>query len=210
MFSEFKHQVLKFIQNCKLPIKLFHLHFTIKEELNEIVLENNEIIKIHQIFLPPNTIQYQTVYKTHKIDKILETAEKLYNCNKCTLIGEKLEVLFETSILLKEISKLPKFNYVEVHFKDIDFKYCKKYTQLLSYSLKNKCVVNAIRLHEAESSRTSIANDLLKIYEFYNQPLLYCTEVSIYDNWSFDIEQEWKLHHETNSFENILKTLTSK
>ena len=99
--------------------------------------------------LTPTITQYLTVYKNSLLTKILAMAKKLFILGSIELIGYKVECIVKYN--LQNILDFPKFNYVELHFKNIDFKdfEIQSQNQLISYSYDNECVVNAIRFPDS-------------------------------------------------------------
>ena len=174
-YDHFSKTIKETLSNFPLDIKLFHLHFTIEEHFESIQLTNEEL-KIHQIFLPPNYIQKQTVYKHKDLNKILEMAKILFNERKITLIGTKLECLVATRDILDNKIYLGDVNYIEIHLKDKEFKQNNNFSQILSYSFKNKCIANAVRLTQQQIGL------ITDVYSFYNEKIPYLVEVSIYDH----------------------------
>lgn len=101
-FETFKSKTQKIVEAWPCDIKLFHLHFTIDKELNEVQVGQfghvgqvgSNIIKIHRIYLPPGIVQKQTVYKSQKIDDVYAVAKDLFDRRaEIGLIGAKLEIL---------------------------------------------------------------------------------------------------------------------
>jgi hypothetical protein len=215
-FENFLNNTQKFVENSKLRPKLYHLHFTISnQDIDEIKISTNdnkeEIIKIHTILLLPNLVQKQTVYKNSNIEKILYMANRLYQLHdekKIELIGTKLECLFSTKDLLENLSELPKFNYVELHYSTINEAMPDhlKQTQLVSYSIKHKALVSAIRFYDdmdhSANTRNKMVHDLNEWFKVFEPKAL--TEVSIFDYWSFDIEKEWRNLHDIKSLNEMI------
>lgn len=203
-YENFSASVLKKV--AQFPpnfIKLFHLHFTIEEECELIQVDLCQELKIHQIFLPPNYIQRQTVYKHADLRKILDMANKLFNCPQITLIGTKLECLVKTCDLIEQRADLREYNvnYIEVHLGGKNFASCANFPQLLSFSQKNNYVATAIRL---EPHQTHV---IPEIFSFYNEQVPLLVEVSVYDHWFKNVETDWKKYHQILGVEQVFAEL---
>jgi hypothetical protein len=206
-YDKFFQTTISFIENCKLKIKLFHLHFTIAEtNIKQIVLNNGEILTIHSYFLPKFQIQRQTVYKTANMDRIFEVAKELYAMSdQFTLIGEKLEVIVNFNSMIEHITELPSFVYIEIHLNNLDFKTIKDQKQLLSFSIKKSSIAGSVRYFDC--AREAIEQKVKELLEFYNifRPLT--VEIAIYDNWTKNIELDWKQEHDVRTVEEVYQTL---
>jgi hypothetical protein len=209
-YLEFEESVLKTLSNCKVKIELYHLHFTIRNsDIKEIELKDDRIkvIKIHRMRLTPTITQYQTVYKNSLLSKIFDVAKKLFTLESIDLIGYKLECIVKYN--LENIVNFPKFNYVELHFKKIDFKdfHNQSQKQLISFSYDNDCIVNAIRFPD-DKSREEIFKDIEKWISFFNSTKANNIEISIYDGWSDNIEIDWIKLNDENCVNNMISLLS--
>jgi hypothetical protein len=209
-YLEFEESVLKTLSKCKVKIELYHLHFTIRNsDIKEIELKDDriEVIKIHRMRLTPTITQYQTVYKNSLLSKIFDVAKKLFTLESIDLIGYKLECIVKYN--LENIVNFPKFNYVELHFKKIDFKdfHNQSQKQLISYSYDNDCIVNAIRFPD-DKSREEIFKDIEKWISFFNSTKPNNIEISIYDGWSDNIEIDWIKLNDENCVNNMISLLS--
>lgn len=213
-YLKFEQNILEVVLNSKVKIELYHLHFTIKNENIrniELIDESSdtsqiEIVKIHRMRLTPKTTQYQTVYKNSSLTKILSVAKKLFTLETIDLIGYKLECIVKFN--LENILNFPKFNYVELHFKKIDFKDfpSQQQKQLISYSFENECVVNAIRFPD-DKDRTEIFKDIENWIAFLKAPKPCNIEISIHDDWTENIEIEWFKLNQANSVDGMISLL---
>jgi hypothetical protein len=209
-YLEFEESVLKTLSNCKVKIELYHLHFTIRNsDIKEIELKDDRIkvIKIHRMRLTPTITQYQTVYKNSLLSKIFDVAKKLFTLESIDLIGYKLECIVKYN--LENIVNFPKFNYVELHFKKIDFKdfHNQSQKQLISFSYDNDCIVNAIRFPD-DKSREEVFKDIEKWISFFNSTKANNIEISIYDGWSDNIEIDWIKLNDENCVNNMISLLS--
>lgn len=194
-FETFYRETNNIIKQWPCDISLYHLHFTINKQLDKIELDDGQIIKVHCIFLPPNIFQKQTVYKNSNIEQIYGVARQLFNRSETIgLIGAKLEVLIKNDYVMPNLKLFPKFNYIEFHH-SVDENDCKEQEdrlnlpdieQFLSYSLKNKRVVSAVRFYQTDAN-------LSENIEVFNKhwPANFLTEVSIYDAWIDNVEIPW-------------------